>query len=446
MKSRWFVKLVIVTLIIALLPVLVVSAADGPTHQSPVRERTTTPLQHARTGRVIVNEAAESVSPDDDTPGTAIELQCGWTYYGAIDYAGDVDYFYTYFNIGDMIGGFVNANEYGSSLDPVLSLYEPDGTTIVGGVDDFDGLDPLLHHTDLLGGGNYYWEVSGYDTSTGDYWFSVDMRIYLTTKKNGTVDGINYRKGDILVYNFCAGYWEMFLDASDLGIMKGINDMAIVPYVDGILMSMPSQNTFFGPASANNVYDLWVSDVGWDTAAVDLITLLDGPAVGLTGLREQVDGVLVTPWRTLGISTNGNGKVPYTGDVDSFADEDIVELKNASFSYGTVGDWYMLFDTSDTGAGPIDTHGVYMNRFYHDVYTVFDNVSDFGWGKRSVVACWPYQLGWDTGCYFWWEDFFAPAYGMPANVNLRGVDFGTDFYPDGYFLTTIDAAGRGSNK
>jgi hypothetical protein len=445
MKSRWFVKLMIITLIIALLPVLVVSAANGPTQQTPVPERTMSPLQHARSGRVVINEAAESVSPDDDTPGTAIELQCGWTYYGAIDYPGDVDYFYTYFWGGSMLGGFVNASEYGSPLDPVLALYEPDGTTLVSYVDDFDGLDPLVHHTDVLGGGNYYWEVSGFGGgSTGDYWFTVDSRIYLTTKKNGTVDGINYRKGDILVYNRCAGYWEMFLDASDLGIMKGINDMAIVPEVDGILMSMPSQNTAFGPASSNNVYDLWTSDVGWDTAANNLYTFLDGGAVGLMGKREQVDGVLVTPWRTLGISTNGNATVPYTGDVDTFADEDIVDLQNASYYAGTTGDWYMLYDTSDTGAGPIDTHGIYMNNYWYDVYTVFDKVSDFGWGKRSVVGCFPYQLGWDTGCFYLWEEFFGPAYGMPKNVNLRGLDFGTDFYPDGYFIPSADAAGRGN--
>lgn len=439
MKSRWFLKLMVIALIIALLPDLVVSAADGPTRQQPpARERSVAPLQHARTGRVVVNEPAEAVTPDDDTPGSAIELQCGWTAHGEIDVPGDVDYYYTDFFPGDMLGGFINANEYGSTLDPTLALFEPDGTTLISYVDDFDGYDPLVHHTDVLGGGSYYWEVAGFGGSTGWYDFTVDMRIYLTTKKNGTVDGISYRTGDVLVYNYCAGYWEMFLDASNLG-MKQVEDIAVVPDVDGIMMSFRNNhNTAFGPVSANDVYDLWVYDVGWDTAAVGLFTLLDGSDVGLSGPRERVDGVMTTDLGTLGISVNGNGDVPGVG---GFADEDIIELFSATLGEDSAGDWYMLFDTSDTGAGPIDVHGIYMNNYWLDIYNVTDKKTDFGWGKTSFGVCWPATLGWDTSCVYFVEAFHAPSYGMPANVNLRGLDFGTDAYPDGYFtLVAADGA------
>jgi len=451
MKSRWFLKLMVIALIISLLPVLIVSAADGPNRQPPARERTTAPQQRAQTGRVVVNEPAESITPDDDTPGSAIELQCGWSAYGEIDTPGDVDYYYTDFLEGEMLGGIINAGEYGSTLDPVLTLYEPDGVTPVRFDDDFDGLDPLIHHTDALGGGTYYWQVGGFgDYSTGDYRFTVDMRIYLTTKKNGTVDGIDYQKGDVLAYNYCADYWEMFLDASDLGIKKGINDVVVVPAVNGILMSMPTQNTGLGTVSGNDVYDLWVYNVGWNTAAVGLTTVLDGPDVGLSGSREEIDGVMVTPWNTLAISVNGNGNVPYTGDVADFADEDIVDLDYAVLGEDTSGEWYMLFDTSDTGAGPIDTHGIAMNSYWYDFYTIFDKVSDFGFGKTSIGTCWPYSLGWDTGCFWYLEAFHAPSAGMPANVNLRGLDFGADNYPDGFFINSAadgaQSAARGTDK
>jgi hypothetical protein len=395
-------------------------------------------LQHARAGRVVINEPAESITPDDDTPGSAIEMMCGWTSYGEIDVPGDVDYYYTNFSTGDMLGGFVNASENGSTLDPMLGLLASDGITTISFVDDFDGLDPLVHHTDLVGGDTYYWKVEGFGTSTGDYWFTVDMRIYLTTKKNGIVDGIKYQAGDVLVYNWCAGYWEMFLDASDLG-MKRIEEIAIVPEVDGIMLSFRNnQNTAFGPVSANNVYDLYTYDIGWDTAAFELNKLLDGADVGLTGPRERIDGVMTTPWNTLAVSVNGNGNVPGVG---GFADEDIIELTNATLGEDSAGDWAMLFDTSDTGAGPIDTHGIWMNNYYYDVHTIFDNVSDFGWGKGSTAVCWPFSLGWDTNCWFYNQVFYAPSYGMPANVYLRGLDFGTDAFPDGYFSATVDAAG-----
>lgn len=445
MKSRWFLKLTVIALIITLLPVLVVSAADGPTRQqAPARERSTAPLQHTRAGRVTINEPAEAVTPDDDTPGSAIELQCGWTAFGAIDYAGDLDYYYTDFDPGDMLGGFVNASEYGSTLDPTLALFESDGTTLVSYVDDFDGLDPLVHHTDVLGGGTYYWEVAGFaGASTGDYAFTVDLRIYLTTKKNGTVDGINYKTGDVLVYNYCADYWEMFLDASNLG-MKQVEDIAVVPEVDGIMMSFRNNhNTAFGPVSANDVYDLWVYDVGWDTGANGLFTLLDGSDVGLSGPRERVDGVMTTDLGTLGISVNGNGDVPLVG---GFADEDIIELFSATLGEDSAGDWSMLFDTSDTGAGPIDIHGIWMNNYWTDIYTVSDKKTDFGWGKTSVGVCWPSSLGWTTSCFYFVEAFHAPSAGMPANVNLRGLDFGTDAYPDGYFTLAADGVARGSQK
>lgn len=434
MKSRWWLKFLVLALIIALVPILTASAAEsGPTLQPPARERTA-PAPAAPTGRVIREAAPENPILNNDDPGSAEEIQCGWTLYGAIDYQGDVDYFYTDFYGGQMLAGIVNAYEWGSFLDPTLTLYQPDGVTEILYDDDFDSLDPLIHHTDLYGGGRYYWKMAGFGGySTGDYWLTVDHRIYVTASTNGTVQGISYSKGDVLVYHACGGWWDMFLDMSDLGITKGVTDIAVVPSYNAVLMSLPKQTIpNYGQSSPNDVYEVNVWDVGWDTEG-SFYQLLDGSDVGLSTGGESIDGLMVTPWGDLAISTKGAGNLPNVGKI---ADEDIVGFDAGTLGPATSGLWYMQFDTSDEGLNKVDTFGIYMNDYWWDHYFVFDKIitiNGYTFGKNSVGTCWPSVLGWDTDCISWWSYFYGVPAGLPAKVKLWGLDMGTTLFPDGYF-------------
>lgn len=432
MKKGWMVKWMVLALVLALVPVMAVAAQGDPGRQPSPPGRAEQPPQSGE------------FEADDDTPGTAIELQCGWSYDGSIDFPGDVDYFYTDFGGGEPLAGIINAWRLGTGLDPTLSLYAPDGTTALGYIDDFDGFDSLLHHTDLLGSGRYYWAVRGFaDFSTGDYTFRVDNRVYVTAQAGGKVDGIKYSQGDVLAYNQCADTWEMFLDVSDMGL-NNVTDIAVIPNWRSVLMTVSRQNSRYnGPLSPHDVYAAWIGQVGEDTEAY-FERFIDGSDVGLTTAGEALDGVLIKQNGNVAVSIKGEGNVPGVG---AFDDEDIIEFSATTVWEDTTGTWAMAFDGSDEGLRGVDALGIYMNDYWLDQLIVFDkpvtrNGSTFG--KSSVGLCWPLSLGEDTFCQNWWEVFDAVDAGMPAKVKLAGFDQGSPAVPFWVFSTAarLPATGK----
>lgn len=92
-----------------------------------------------------------------------------------IDPPGDQDYFCFDAQAGQTIAADIDASQVGSPLDPVLTLLDSDGTTILAESDDFHGLDSYLEYT-LPGSGLYYLRVQSFgDPCCGgpDYTYSL---------------------------------------------------------------------------------------------------------------------------------------------------------------------------------------------------------------------------------------------------------------------------------
>jgi hypothetical protein len=87
---------------------------------------------------------------------------------------GDYDYYCFTGGGGQTIAADVDAWVNSSPLDPVLTLFDSDGTTILAENDDYNGLDSYLEHT-LPHDGTFYLRVRDYGTPHGgpDYIYSI---------------------------------------------------------------------------------------------------------------------------------------------------------------------------------------------------------------------------------------------------------------------------------
>jgi len=89
--------------------------------------------------------------PNDDFM-TANPIVLGDTVGGDIDPAGDVDYFAIDLTAGERVDFDIDAFGVGSSSDPVLTLYDTDGVTLLDISDNVVGLDPRIVYESLTTG------------------------------------------------------------------------------------------------------------------------------------------------------------------------------------------------------------------------------------------------------------------------------------------------------
>ena len=111
----------------------------------------------------------------NDTPGTCTPIFFDVPITDpTIDPPGDVNYFCFTGGGGQTIAADIDAWMVGSPLDPVLTLFDSDGTTVLAENDDYDGLDSYLEYT-LPHGGTFYLRVGDYGFPNGglDYTYSI---------------------------------------------------------------------------------------------------------------------------------------------------------------------------------------------------------------------------------------------------------------------------------
>ncbi len=96
---------------------------------------------------------AESEPNNDAASADAVAL--GDQATGSINPAGDFDWWSFTVTGGTTVDIDVDASEVGSALDPVLGLFDTDGTTLLAENDDFDGLDSRIQYS-ISTTGTYY--------------------------------------------------------------------------------------------------------------------------------------------------------------------------------------------------------------------------------------------------------------------------------------------------
>ncbi len=103
-------------------------------------------------------------SEPNNAPETANPAVRGGKVTGTIEWGAntDDDYWVLTVNAGDTIFADVDANEFGSYIDPNLTLYGSDGTTVLARNSQWDGLDPHVTYVATTAGRYYLRIGSGY--------------------------------------------------------------------------------------------------------------------------------------------------------------------------------------------------------------------------------------------------------------------------------------------
>jgi len=429
-NKRWLFRLLAFVLFLALLPALAMAQDETPAQQIPIET-------------------------DDNTPGTAIPLNC--TASGVISPGGDVDYYSIDFGAGWPIVVTVETSA-NSPLDAVLTLYDDDGTTVLADQDDFNGFDPQLHFETLENGGEFgsrhYVRVHSFDGAGGSnytYTINFNTAYYVSMTAAGTVGGVNYERGDILIASSCGGSWKMFFDASDVNLPGNVRDFAITngnpaaPFRQGyILMALDKQNVpGVGAVAANDLVAFLPTSIGSTTTGT-FQWLLDGSDVGLTTKNERIDSLALFG-NTLLIGANGRGNVPGAG---GFQDEDILRFAPTALGATTSGSWgsSMFFDGSDAGLSGVNTQGIYMSSDPSGLFltATFDKTITLSIEPAEPNEnriCHLLSSGKNTNCT--WHISVIGGFssgGLAASAVLDGLDHGTHWWPAGFTPITSQAA------
>ncbi len=354
-----------------------------------------------------------------------------------VDYAGDVDYwkFYAYGG-GNYIFRIVS-NEQGSGLDPTLALYDSNGTTQLQYVDDYDGLDPVIHFL-APGDGYYYLAVRGFSNSQiGDYSIETDSPVYMSMAANGAVDGMKYRSGDVLVYYSCADYWDMFLNAKNLGFKGNLTGLALLPDRRALTVFGSNQKFYGETVSPYDIATCFLSDVGWDSSW-DCSLLFDGQDVGLTTSGEKIKSIAVGYGGSLLLTITGKAQVP--GITSTVENEDILKFQPDRFGSNTQGIWSKWWDGSLVGTTKVRIEGLWINRFTFDHVQTFDkrvtpSGSYYTVEKGDIASCLATGLNTYSGCSYWWIPFFGTYAGMKPNAAIDAIDFGSELTLDNSLLS-----------
>jgi hypothetical protein len=164
--------------------------------------------------------------------------------------------------------------------------------------------------------------------TTGTAWFD-DIRLvrvrplYVSSSQSGTVAGIAFTPGDILIHNPLRDTWAMFFDASDVGLKGDLAAMAIQPHwqwdeddrtIFTILMSLAGAQTVPGVGRVRpwDVIEFQATSIGDNTAGT-FGMYQQGHEVGLSDTGERIDAIGPVYGPTgyaIQVSTTGSVSVP----------------------------------------------------------------------------------------------------------------------------------------
>ena len=118
----------------------------------------------------------------NDSARTATPVTRGNTYNATIGpfnqttSEGDRDYYKITANAGDTIFVDIDADEFGSKMDMMLTLFASDGTTFLAGNDDWDGMDPQITYVATTTG--TYFVRTGTSLETSPWQTSLPYSIH----------------------------------------------------------------------------------------------------------------------------------------------------------------------------------------------------------------------------------------------------------------------------
>lgn len=221
--------------------------------------------------------------------------------------------------------------------------------------------------------GTYYIQAYADYCSHCPYVMSVDLLdvpLYLSLDSKGSVGGVAFTSGDILRHWMQSGTWEMFFDASDMGL-KG--NLVAIDFGQTLnLVYDKKQNVAnVGSVTPSDVLSFWPYSYGEDTFGY-LDWMIDGSDVGLTTSGEGIDALAheYYSWYDLILSPSGTARVPYGAGELRADKDDVLSLYLSYVGANTAGLWNPFYGGFALDAGAANLWG--LDKQGDDLYLVFD--------------------------------------------------------------------------
>ena len=356
----------------------------------------------------------EDIFEPNDFMSQATPLSYGDEILGIIGIPGDVDMFQFDGEAG---------NEVLIETWPNVRLLDEEGNEL-----------PLeWYGSGLLGklqaDGPYYVEVTSYYCTDCIYFLRlslIDRPIFVSLDKGGSVGGVPFTSGDILRHWTQSGVWEMFFDASDMGLKGNLVAMNF-GYAPQLVYNKTQNVPGLGEVGPSDVILFEPNSFGEDTSGW-LYWGLDGSDVGLETDGEGIDALANSSYvYDLLISTTGTARVPFNAGQLTAQKGEILSFYQTSQGANTSGFWNGFSWVIDVGSANLtgldleDNQNLYMS---FDRRVVLDGLAlDPG----DIALC---RLSWYMDGCEWVNKFFDAS-----DAGLRGykVDaFDVSPYPYPY--------------
>lgn len=181
--------------------------------------------------------------------------------------------------------------------------------------------------------------------------------ILVSSSSRGSVDGINFRDEDVLIFSPQRQQWAMFFDGSDVGLGGATDVDAFHQTPNGsMLLSLNRPITLPGVGNVDDSDILLFTpeQLGADTRG-SLTIFLRGADVGLSTNGEDIDAIAIDTNGRLVVSVRGTARVPGANSTLIAQDEDLIAFNG--------GVWELVLDGSGLGLTlrSEDINGVFVN-------------------------------------------------------------------------------------
>jgi len=254
----------------------------------------------------------------------------------------------------------------------------------------------------------------------------IQRPIYTSFSGAGTLDGVAFRPGDILVYTSLDDTWRMYFRAADYGLRGNLtafdrwgeyNPSLYLTYataqnVPGVGPMTPHDVLHYVPGNPE-----WGTDPVWEMA-------LDGSQVGLTTAAERLDALTVESEYSgpvVHLSTTGRAQLALGGGQWHIANNDVITYRSW---VNWLGNLRGLLSGPANGFGKANVVG--LDADSDTIYLAFDRNLTLGGvpiGRGDIVACGRPSI-WETTCESFIKIFDASDSGV-GNFRIDGIDVGT---------------------
>ena len=312
----------------------------------------------------------------NDTLAQATPFIPGDSVWGVIEPQDDVDTYSFVAAAGDAF------HMQGTSTD--FQLYGPDGQEL-----------RLLLGAELPyfeveeSGVHYLKTVSPSAEGLYGFWLRpAEQPLLVSFATAGTLGGLAFEPGDIVVYSPLLDTWAMYFDASDLHL-KG--NLVAFDYAGGLVMTYDKAYKYGGETIRPQDALRFVEVSHGDYTNGYFIWELDGSDVGLTTANEAIDALADGPVYPpqISISTKGGASVPGAAGALKAQKDDLLvfepDLSGQDNDY-----WYTPIDGAALGLMGANLIGLDVLPYGEGWYLVFDRpvtINGVAYDLNDVILC-----------------------------------------------------------